>query len=81
MTDSHFIFVIFLACSSLVRERESSTRSTLQTVSSQSNEETESDLNYEDVNFGKYNFNYRLYIISAPALVASGRKQQVLERD
>lgn len=46
--------MLFLACSSLLREKESSTQSTLQTFSSQSNVETDSDSYYEDVNFGKY---------------------------
>lgn len=49
--------MLFLACSSLLQERESSTRSTLQTFSSQSNVETDSDSYYEDVNFGKYKVN------------------------
>lgn len=49
--------MLILACSSLSRERESSTQSTLQTNSSQSNVETDSDSYYEDVNFGKYKVN------------------------
>lgn len=49
--------MLFLGCSSLLRERESSTQSTLQTSSSQSHVETDSDSYYEDVDFGKYKVN------------------------